>query len=141
MQMGPVYLSGTSQSFFHNNKYNFKNNVQQNSSIYNLCPFAFPIVHVDPLNLLISETELDKAKAIVTKYRQSVTSLIRIIIIIFWCIHTIICEYYNRNDGNLNGLTTEELWRAKHVFPFLFYFQLYLYIIMMLSLKCNLLFI
>jgi len=48
----------------------------------------------NPLNLLISETELDKAKAIVTKYR---------------------------NDGNLNGLTTEELWRAKHVYDSAFH--------------------
>lgn len=48
----------------------------------------------NPLNLLCSNGELDKAKEIVTKYRK---------------------------DGQLNGLTAEELWRAKHVYDSAFH--------------------
>jgi len=48
----------------------------------------------NPLNLLCSNSELEEAKNIVTKYRQ---------------------------DGSLNGLTIDELWKAKHVYDSAFH--------------------
>jgi len=48
----------------------------------------------NPLNLLCSNSELDHAKDVVTKYRK---------------------------DGTLNGLTVEELWKAKHVYDSAFH--------------------
>ncbi|XP_032784236.2 sideroflexin-1 [Daphnia magna] len=48
----------------------------------------------NPLNLLCSDKELDKAKEIVVKYRK---------------------------DGQLNGLTIGDLWKAKHVYDSAFH--------------------
>jgi len=68
----------------------------------------------NPLNLLCSDEELDKAKEVVTKYRWY-----------YWYMGFIKRKIENlyvcRKDGSLNGLTIAELWKAKHVYDSAFH--------------------